>query len=275
MARLKEIYKKVAQDVATPTFAPFVQWELTNPTYIPNLAELTPPGPNVLNTAVACSASTVDQLVCSVLYSPFTAPRIEITGHALNVAMSFVDPVQTGDVAVSIGGGTLLSVSNTHVTAGLPGSAQVKVVVQLTARADSAAVLTPTTITVAKPPYNTNVVGPNWFVDNNWHRVTLYSVAPAATTVAAKDGSTGNPICAVAADCLDAVNTANGGTGRHLLLMLSGLAVDNNTPRPAASLARYLEGRNVWTSGAHTPVNQFETFLRATGRNDKLAVIAP
>jgi len=60
-----------------------------------------------------------------------------------------------------------------------------------------------------------------------------------------------------------------------IMLLLSGLPVDNNTPRPAAALNRYLEGRNVWTSGAHTPVNQFETYLRASGRNDKLAVVAP
>ena len=65
------------------------------------------------------------------------------------------------------------------------------------------------------------------------------------------------------------------------MLLLAGLPVDNNTPRPAATLDRYLEGRNVWTSGAHTPANQFETFRAGRDRtnlvvgNDKLAVIAP
>ena len=259
--------------------ATFVGWDLAPSAYKPSVAKVSGVG-NV--TSVDCdSGSTAAVLSCDVQYDDFTAPRIRITGHALNVAMSFVDPVQTGDVNFPSGGGNLVSVSNTHVTAGPPppGSAQIDVVVDLTPRANSSTVAT--TITVAKPPYNTGVVGPNWFVDNNWHRVTLYSVAPAATTVAAKDGTTGNPICAVSADCLDAVNTANGGTGRHLLLMVSGLAVDNNTPRPAASLDRYLEGRNVWTSGAHTPANQFEAVRAGKDRtivvvgNDKLAVIAP
>jgi len=134
----------------------------------------------------------------------------------------------------------------------------------------------PLTVVVAKPPYNTAIVGPNWFINNNWHRFTMYSVAPAATTALPKDVGTGNPDCLLAgADCRDALNTANGGTGRHLVLLLAGLPVDNNTVRVGAALSRYLEGRNVWTSGAHNPVNQFETFLRTSGRNDKLAVIAP
>ncbi|HET9042562.1 MAG TPA: hypothetical protein VFN70_05400 [Burkholderiales bacterium] len=268
----------------------FVRWERANgnPAYNPNLVEETP-GSDVYNAATACNTSTDDQIVCEVRYADFQTPRIRITGHALNVATSFVDPVQLGDVIVErwsgfssswvSGGGSVLSVSDTHVGAGLAGSARVEVVVNLASRSNSGT--SPTRITFQKPPYNAAVVGPNWFVDNNWHQVTLYSVAPAATTVAAKDGSTGNPVCAVSADCLDAVNTANGGTGRHLLLMVSGLAVDNNTPRPAASLARYLEGRNVWTSGAHTPANQFEAFRAGKDRtnvvvgNDKLAVVAP
>jgi len=263
----------------------FVRWERTNaiPAYNPNLVEVTP-GSDVLNAATACSPSTDDQIVCEVRYVDFQAPTIRITGHALNVGTSFVDPVQNGDVIVErwsgftsswvSGGGTAGSVSNTHVTTGLAGSARVEVVVQLASRSNSDT--SPTRITIPKPPYNTAIVGPNWYVNNNWHRVTLYSVAPAATTALPKDVGTGNPDCLLAgADCRDALNTANGGTGRHLVLLLSGLPVDNNTPRPAAALNRYLEGRNVWTSGAHTPVNQFETYLRASGRNDKLAVVAP
>jgi hypothetical protein len=252
----------------------FVRWERTNGTaaYNPNLIEETP-GSEVLNVVTACNTSTDDQIVCNVLYNNGTAPRIRIIGHALNVATSFVDPVQTGQVAI-LGGGTLQSVFNTHVTAGLTESARVDTVVNLAVRGDSATL--PTMITVDKPPYNASVVGPNWFVSNNWHRVTLYSVAPTATTALPKDVGTGNPDCLLAgADCRDALSTVNGGTGRYLVLLLSGLPVDNNNPRPSAALDRYLEGRNVWTSGAHTPVNQFETFLRTTGRNDKLAVVAP
>lgn len=263
--------------------ATFVRWERTNPTYDPSLVEETP-GSDVFNAGTACGTSTDDQIVCEVRYSDFRTPRIRITGHALNVGTSFVDPVQIGDVVVErwsgfssswvSGGGNVLSVSDTHVTAGLAGSARVEVVVQLASRSNSDT--SPTRITIQKPPYNSAIVGPNWFVDNNWHRVTLYSVAPAATTALPKDVSTGNPDCLLAgADCRIALGTTNGGTGRHLLLLLSGLPVDNNTPRPAAALGRYLEGRNVWTSGAHTPVNQFETYLRTTGRNDKLAVVAP
>jgi hypothetical protein len=263
----------------------FVRWERTNgnPAYNPNLVEETP-GSNVLNAGTACNTSTDDQIVCEVRYTDFQAPQIRITGHALNVGASFVDPVQVGDVIVQrwsaftsswvSGGGNALSVSDTHVTVGLAGSARAEVVVQLAARSNSDT--SPTRITIPKPPYNTAIVGPNWFVNNNWHWVTLYSIAPGATTALPKDVGTGNPDCLLAgADCRDALNTANGGTGRHLVLLLSGLPVDNNTPRPAAALNRYLEGRNVWTSGAHTPLNQFETYLRASGRNDKLAVVAP
>jgi hypothetical protein len=276
----------VAQDVTTPAFVPFVQWELTNgnPAFNPNLLELTA-GPNVLNAATACSGSTSSQVVCSVTYSNTTTPQIRITGHALNVANSFVSPVQDSEVTISTtatkGGFPCAppsgpnAISNTHVTSGsVQGSARVEIVVALPDCDNSST--NPVTVVVARPPYNTGIVGPNWFVDNNWHRVTLYSVAPAATTVQPKDIGTGNPDCLLAgADCRDALSSVNGGTGRQLVLLLSGLPVDNNTPRPSAALDRYLEGRNVWTSGAHVPVNQFETFLRATGRNDKLAVVAP
>ncbi len=276
----------VAKDVTTPLFVPFVQWELLNgnPTYNPNLLELSV-GPNVLNAGTACSGSTNGQIVCNVTYVNNTTPQIRITGHALNVASSFVDPVQSANVTISTtatkGGlacpapGSPGAISNSHVTgAPVQGSARVEVVLTLPDCDDSSTM--PLTVVVAKPPYNTAIVGPNWFVNNNWHRVTMYSVAPAATTALPKDVGTGNSDCLLAgADCRDALNTANGGTGRHLVLLLSGLPVDNNTPRPAAALNRYLEGRNVWTSGAHTPVNQFETYLRASGRNDKLAVVAP
>jgi hypothetical protein len=276
----------VAKDVTTPAFVPFVQWELANidPTYNPNLLELTA-GPNVLNAGTACSGSASGQIVCNVTYVNNTTPQILITGHALNVATSFVSPVQASEVTISTtatkGGlacpvpSSPVSISNSHVTgAPVQGSARVEVVVALPDCDDSTT--SPVTVIVAKPPYNTAIVGPNWFVNNNWHRVTLYSVAPAATTALPKDVGTGNPDCMPAgADCRDALSTANGGTGRHLVLLLSGLPVDNNMPRPSAALDRYLEGRNVWTSGAHMPVNQFETFLRASGRNDKLAVVAP
>jgi hypothetical protein len=271
----------VARDVTGPPYVPFVQWELIDPTYRPTFAELGATT-DVLGTTT-CAPATVDQLECSVYYTNGTSPQLRITGHALNVAMSFVSPVQGIDVALA--NATLLSVSNTHTTGGAPaGSARVEVVVQLTARGSSDT--QPSNVRIPKPPYNINIVGPggsaDWFIDNNWQRVVLYSVAPAATTALPKDIATGNVDCAPAgADCRDALSTMNGGTGRHLVLLVAGQPVDSNTPRPAATLNRYLEGRNVWTSGAHTPVDQFETFRAGKDRtsmvpgNDKLAVIAP
>ncbi len=272
----------------------FVRWELVDPTYDPRLVEETP-GSNVLNAASACDPSTGDQIVCEVRYGNFTTPRIRITGHALNVALSYVDPVQNGDVVVDRwsaffgmwvpGGGTLQPpVTNTHLASGLAGSARAEVVVNLAARSSSDT--SPTRIRIPKPPYNTAIVGPSWFTDNDWQRVTLYSVAPAATsdtTLFPKDATTGNPDCGIAnAGCRDALSTLNGGTNRHLVLLLAGLPVDNNLPRPAAGLDRYLEGRNVWTNvAAHTPLHQFETFRAGRDRtnlvsgNDRLAVMAP
>jgi hypothetical protein len=141
--------------------ATFVRWELTNWTYDPNLQELTP-GSNVQSPWNACDTSNDNQLVCIVEYDNFTAPRIRITGHALNVARSFVDPVQPSDVSVSSGGGNLLAVANTHVTSGLAGSVRVEIEVQLTSRSNSD--WSPTTITIQKPPYNAAIVGPNWFI---------------------------------------------------------------------------------------------------------------
>jgi hypothetical protein len=269
--------------------ATFVRWELlnANPALNPNVFEETP-GSNVLNAASACSASTDGQVICAVRYNGGSTPRIRITGHALNVAASFVDPVQSGDVTLS-GGDNLVSIANTHVTSGaLLGGARIEVVVNLAGRIDSDT--NPSTIVIGKPPYNLAIVGTGgasaWFITNNWQRVVMYSVAPAATSdtiLFPKDVATGNPDCGLAnADCRDALGAPNGGTNRHLVLLLAGLPVDNNTPRLAATLDRYLEGRNVWTNvAAHTPVHQFETFRAGRDRanlvsgNDKLAVIAP
>lgn len=270
--------------------AAFVGWELANanPAFNPVLVEETPGG-NVLNAATACVTSTFDQIVCDVRFNSGSAPRIRITGHALNVSASFVNPVQTADASASGLGDAVTSVSNTHVTTGaLVGSARVETVVNLGSRIDSDT--NPSKIAIGKPPYNLSIVGTSgssaWFITNNWQRVVMYSVAPAATsdtTLFPKDATTGNPDCSLAnADCRDALGTANGGTGRHLVLLLAGLPVDNNVPRPAAGLDRYLEGRNVWTNvAAHMPLHQFETFRAGRDRtnlvsgNDKLAVIAP
>jgi hypothetical protein len=271
----------VAKDVTTPVYAPFVQWELIDPTYRPTFAELG--GTTDVLGTTTCAPATVDQVSCSFYYTDWTSPQVRITGHALNVAGSFVNPVQSSDVTLT--NASFLSVANTHATGGAPpGSARVEVVVQLTARAGSS--VQPSVVTFSKPPYNINIVGTggasDWFIDNNWQRVVLYSVAPAATTALPKDVGTGNVDCAQAgADCRDALNTVNGGTGRQLVLLMAGRPVDNNTPRPAAALDRYLEGRNAWTAGAHTPLHQFETFRAGKDRtstvpgNDKLAVIAP
>jgi hypothetical protein len=267
--------------------AAFVGWELANvnPALNPGLVEETP-GSNVLNAATACSASSFDQIICSVRFNGGTAPRIRITGHAVNVAASFVDPVQIAGATSSALGDAVTSVFNTQVTSGaLAGSARVEAVVNLGSRIDSDTV--PSTIVIGKPPYNLAIVGASgasaWFIANNWQRVVLYSVAPAATTALPKDVSTGGTDCAqVNAECRDALSTVNGGTNRHLVLLLAGLAVDNNLPRAGATLDRYLEGRNVWTNvAAHNPLHQFETFRAGRDRtnvvpgNDKLAVIAP
>jgi hypothetical protein len=291
----------VAKDVTTPTYVPFVKWEITDATFRPSVAEL---GVTTYVSSATCNTSTDDQIVCDVLYSDNRTPQVSITGYALNVSGSFVDPVQRANVTISTTAtqanpipppATIpcpapplpASVSNTHITtAGVTqGSARVEVVLTLPNCDDSSS--KPVRIVVTKPPYNTTVLGPStstdWFFNNNWHHVTLYSVAPTATTAMAKDATTGNPVCPLPNDpnCLDAVNTANGGPNRHLLLLLSGIPVDGTTPRPAAALGRYLEGRNDWPSAAHTPANQFETYrggldqTRRVPGNDRLAVIAP
>lgn len=287
----------VAKDMPGPPVVPFVKWEIdVTSSYKPSVAELSP-GSYVLNAATACSASTDDQIVCDLRYTNNRTPTVRITGHALNVARSFVDPVQRANVAITTNAtfaslpcpvpSSPTSVSNAHVTAAgvVQGSARVEVELTLPNCDDSSSGAKYVRIVVAKPPYNANVLGPSagtdWFFNNDWHHVTLYSVAPAATTIAAKDASSGNPVCALPADCLDAVNTANGGPNRHLVLLLAGMPVDSTTPRPAPALARYLEGRNDWPSPAHTPANQFETYrggldrTRSVPGNDQLAVIAP
>jgi Flp pilus assembly protein TadG len=264
--------------------ARLVQWELADPTYRPGYAELG--GTTDVLGTTTCAASTADQVSCSVYYTNGTSPQVRITAHALGVALSFVNPVLEADLTLA--NASFVSVANTHATGGAPaGSARVEVVVQLTNRASSDS--QPSIVAIPRPPYNLNIVAPEpngerskWFIDNNWHHVVLYSVAPAATTALPKDIGTGNVDCAQAgADCRDALNTANGGTNRQLLLLLAGRPVDNNAPRPAAALGRYVEGRNVWTSGAHAPLNQFETFRAGKDRtsmvvgNDRLAVMAP
>jgi len=344
----------VAKDMPGPPVVPFVKWEIdVTSSYKPSVAEVSP-GSYVLNAATACSASTDDQIVCDLRYTDNRTPTVRITGHALNVARSFVDPVQRANVAITTNAtfaslpcpvpSSPTSVSNAHVTAAgvVQGSARVEVELTLPNCDDSSSGAKYVRIVVAKPPYNKKVLGglptwtastaystdavvkpssgthyyvattggtsgisppafptdgstvtdgsvvwkdagpaTDWFFNNDWHHVTLYSVAPAATTIAAKDASSGNPVCALPADCLDAVNTANGGPNRHLVLLLAGMPVDSTTPRPAPALARYLEGRNDWPSPAHTPANQFETYrggldrTRSVPGNDQLAVIAP
>ena len=95
----------------------------------------------------------------------------------------------------------------------------------------------------------------------------MYSVAPAATTALPKASAPGqledwpSRRASGLSARPSAQRTANGSTGRHILvLLLSGLArSNNNTPPDRAACAQpdSLEGRNVWTSrAAHTPVNQ-------------------
>jgi hypothetical protein len=266
--------------------ATFVRWERTNLTYDPNVVEETW-GSDVLNAGTACDTSTDDQIVCEVRYNDYQTPRIRITGHALNVGTSFVDPLQISDVIVqrwspfssswTAGGGSVVSVSNTHVTVGLSGSARVEVVVQLASRSNSDT--SPTRIAFQKPPYNAAIVGPNWFVDNNWHRVTMYSVAPAATSDTSlfpKDVATGNPVCGLAgAACRDALNTANGGTGRHLVLLLAGLPVDNNTAtgrcaRPASrGQERLTSGRTRLHTTRNLPARVGATTSSRSSRHER------
>lgn len=101
---------------------------------------------------------------------------------------------------------------------------------------------------------------PAWFVANNWHLLTYYTVAPGCTNTALGCAGPGR---------LTVINAQSPNDNKQALVIVAGRALGLQV-RPCASVAACLEGENM-TTGDDTYIKNpvSSTF------NDKLMIVAP
>jgi len=266
----------------------WVAWK-TSPLSSISVTQPSPPlGGTGSISSVDCSGSNASQIYCRIDYgsSGSDRPVIHLQATSLTAAMSFANPVASGDATTTMHDGTTPTTWTTGPT------------VTNTAQADGNGTVIITGgqlqsvsfnngrvfITVPAPSYHaiTNSADPTsgWFVANQWYRQIYYAVSAG---YAPAGGSACNPLpspplpptppylCLKVNNLPPSYATAN---DKRAILVLAGRALNGN-PRPSGTPADYLENANLAAALGTTPYVYEHRAGVPTSINDRVVVVSP
>ena len=243
-----------------------------------------------------CSSTTDTVFRCSITYTRVGSsgafqPYIQVTPTLKNVGMGFLDydqiNVGSSDIAITTLAGGGVTYGSTSTTYQRPAWSSNTLRTDAGAdmlfangRLRSTSAISGTRTIILKitwsqstSQYLTRPTSPStpntdWFFDNQWYRLTYYSISSGyAPGQAASCVAGGSPLC------LSVNNLASPNT-KYAVLVLAGSAAHksdgSDQTRPSGALADYFEGQNL------TPADWiFESNVRSTTFNDKPVVLAP
>ena len=195
-------------------------------------------------------------------------PSFSVQGVAANAGTSFPKlPNPITGVTVTSSGGTPRLMSAPAINGTLSASGNGTVKFQGThsySKTSGSSFTRSMKVTIPDLTVSPLTSSSEWFIANEWYRVTYYAVSPAYLPGVSSGG------CPARGTCLTVNSMPSPSTATRALLILAGRSL-NDSARPSTTLANYLEGENA-TPGDYV----FEHRAGPPSSiNDRVVVICP